>query len=115
MRQTTLNPQSINHVTAADENIKRVQGGNVFGKASRSRVEDILAIFRNRYLTESSVTARLPQKVRRTLQDLFLASQLPEVAAGVQFCQREDLTCPPPIGLRQVKPNRKASGDGDHR
>ena len=95
MRQTTLNPQSINHVTAADENIKRVQGGNVFGKASRSRVEDILAIFRNRYLTESSVTARLPQKVRRTLQDLFPASQLPEVAAGVQLCQRKNLTCPP--------------------
>ena len=79
----------------ADENIKRVQWENVFGKASRSRVEDILAIFRNRYLTESSVIARLPQKVRRTLPDLFPASQLPEVAAGVQFCQREDLTCPP--------------------
>ena len=33
-----------------EENIKQVQRDNVFGKASRSRVEDILAIFRQRYL-----------------------------------------------------------------
>jgi hypothetical protein len=32
------------------ENIQRVQRDNVFGKASRPRVEDILAIFRKRYL-----------------------------------------------------------------
>ena len=31
---------------SAGENINRVQWDNVFGKASRSRVEDILAIFR---------------------------------------------------------------------
>ncbi len=36
------------------ENMDRVQRENVFGKASRSRVEDILAIFRQRYLTEAS-------------------------------------------------------------
>ncbi len=41
------------------ENINRVQRDNVFGKASRSRVEDILAIFRQRYLTEESVTRAL--------------------------------------------------------
>jgi len=35
-----------------EENTKRVLRDNVFGKASRSRVEDILAIFRQRYLTE---------------------------------------------------------------
>ena len=48
------------------ENINRVQRDNVFGKASRSRVEDILAIFRQRYLTEESVTRALvtrPTKV----------------------------------------------------
>jgi hypothetical protein len=46
------------------ENIDRVQRENVFGKASRSRVEDILAIFRQRYLSEDSVTRALVTLVR---------------------------------------------------
>ena len=46
------------------ENVNRVQRDNVFGKASRSRVEDILAIFRQRYLTEKSVTTALVTLVR---------------------------------------------------
>jgi len=46
------------------ENINRVRRDNVFGKASRSRVEDILAIFRQRYLTEESVTKALVTLVR---------------------------------------------------
>ena len=50
---------------SVDENINRVQRDNVFGKASRSRVEDILAIFRQRYLTEKSVTKALVTLVRR--------------------------------------------------
>ena len=41
------------------ENIKRIRRENVFGKSSRSRVEDILAIFRQRYLSEESVTRAL--------------------------------------------------------
>src|SRR6266403_1032140 len=41
------------------ENINQVERDNVFGQASRSRVEDILAIFRKRYLTEKSVTKAL--------------------------------------------------------
>ena len=49
------------------ENIKRLQRDNVFGKASRSRVEDILAIFRKRYLTEKSVTKALVSLVRQKL------------------------------------------------
>jgi hypothetical protein len=44
---------------SVEENINRVQRHNVFGKASRSRVQDILAIFRQRYLTEKSVTRAL--------------------------------------------------------
>src|ERR1019366_8539842 len=53
------------HVDASvDENINRVQRDNVFGKASRSRVQDILAIFRQRYLTEKSVTKALVTLVR---------------------------------------------------
>src|SRR5438874_11727148 len=49
---------------SVDENIDRVRRDNVFGKASRSRVEDILAIFRKRYLTEESVTKALVTLVR---------------------------------------------------
>ena len=49
---------------SVEENINRVQRDNVFGKASRSRVEDILAIFRQRYLTEKSVTKALVTLVR---------------------------------------------------
>ena len=49
---------------SVDENINRVQRDNVFGKASRSRVEDILAIFRQRYLTENGVTKALVTLVR---------------------------------------------------
>ena len=49
---------------SVEENINRVQRENVFGKASRSRVKDILAIFRQRYLTEESVTRALVTLVR---------------------------------------------------
>lgn len=48
-----------------DENVRRIHRDNIFGKASRSRVEDILAIFRRRYLSEKSVTAALVTLVRR--------------------------------------------------
>jgi hypothetical protein len=40
---------------------------NVFGKASRSRVEDIVAIFRQRYLGEPSVTGALVTLVKERL------------------------------------------------
>ena len=49
---------------SVEENINRVHRDNVFGKASRSRVEDILAIFRKRYLSERSVTKALVTLVR---------------------------------------------------
>lgn len=52
----------LSHWNIADsvtENLNRVQRENIFGKASRSRVEDILAIFRQRYLSEESVTRAL--------------------------------------------------------
>src|ERR1700728_1601958 len=51
---------------SVDENINRVQRDNVFGKASRSRVVDILAIFRQRFLTEVSVTKALVTLVRES-------------------------------------------------
>ncbi len=46
------------------ENIARIQQDNVFGKASRSRVQDILVIFRQRYLAEECVTKALVSLVK---------------------------------------------------
>lgn len=40
-------------------NLDRIRRENLFGKASRSRVEDILAIFRQRYLGDVAVTKAL--------------------------------------------------------
>jgi Putative inner membrane protein (DUF1819) len=50
---------------SVNENIRRVQRENVFGKASRSRIEDILPIFRKRYLIDESVTKALVTLVRK--------------------------------------------------
>jgi hypothetical protein len=55
-------------VTASvPENLDRIRRENVFGKSSRSRVEDILAIFRQRYLTETEVTKALVVLVKNRL------------------------------------------------
>jgi hypothetical protein len=40
-------------------NLDRLRRENVLGKVSRSRVEDVLAIFRQRFLSEASVTKAL--------------------------------------------------------
>jgi hypothetical protein len=40
-------------------NLDRLRRENVFGKASRSRVEDVLTIFRQRFLSDESVTKAL--------------------------------------------------------
>lgn len=48
-------------------NLDRIRRENVFGKASRSRVEDILAIFRQRYLTEAEVVKALVVLVKNRL------------------------------------------------
>jgi hypothetical protein len=40
-------------------NLARIRQENLFGKASRSRVEDILAIFRQRYLSDEDVANAL--------------------------------------------------------
>jgi hypothetical protein len=43
----------------AQINLDRLRRDNVFGKASRSRVKDVLAMFRQRFLGEESVTKAL--------------------------------------------------------
>ena len=49
------------------ENLDRIRRENVFGKASRSRVEDILAVFRQRYLVEEEVLQALVVLVQERL------------------------------------------------
>ncbi len=49
--------------TSVQKNMERMRRENIFGKASRSRVEDVLAIFRQRYLTEKSVMKALVELV----------------------------------------------------
>jgi hypothetical protein len=49
------------------DNLARLRQENVFGKASRSRVEDMLAVFRQRYLTDLAVLKALVVLVRRKL------------------------------------------------
>lgn len=47
------------------DNLDRIRRENVFGKASRSRVQDILAVFRQRYLAEAEVTKALVVLVKK--------------------------------------------------
>jgi len=49
---------------SVDENLRQVRRQNLLGKTSRSRAEDILAIFRQRYLEEESVAKTLARLVR---------------------------------------------------
>jgi Putative inner membrane protein (DUF1819) len=57
---------------SAQANLDRFRRENVFGKASRSRVEDVLAIFRQRFLGEESVTKALVVLARKRLPAVTL-------------------------------------------
>lgn len=48
-----------NEEQSVAENLARFRKENTFGKTSRSRVEDILAIFRQRYLSDETITQAL--------------------------------------------------------
>ena len=52
---------------SVQNNLQRIQRENIFGKASRSRVEDILRIFHQRYLREEAVTRALVVLVQRNV------------------------------------------------
>jgi hypothetical protein len=54
------------------ENLRRFRQENVFGKASRSRVEDILAVFRQRYLADEEVIKALRVLVQKRLPSASL-------------------------------------------
>lgn len=49
---------------SVSENLQRVRCQNLLGKTSRSRAEDILTIFRQRYLTDDSLANALARLVR---------------------------------------------------
>ena len=59
----TLLSQWDTAVSTAD-NLTHARQTNIFGKASRSRIEDILVIFRQRYLTDPAVAAALVTLVK---------------------------------------------------
>jgi hypothetical protein len=54
------------------DNLSRFRRDNVFGKASRSRVEDILAVFRQRYLTDERDIKALCVLVKKGLPSASL-------------------------------------------
>jgi hypothetical protein len=49
---------------SATQNLQRARSDNIFGKASRARIKDILAIFRQRYLHTESITKALTYLVK---------------------------------------------------
>lgn len=87
---------------SVDENLRRARDENIFAKASRSRVEDILTIFRQRYFSEPrvgemlAVVAKAPGHARtldrllyfysakadRLLHDIVTEFLAPRQAAG---------------------------------
>ena len=50
LSDTKLLLESWDETSDVKSNLERIRRENIFGKTSRSRVEDILAIFRQRYL-----------------------------------------------------------------
>ena len=51
------------HSASTTNNLNRARNENLFGKASRSRIEDILRIFHQRYLYDEEVRSALTQLV----------------------------------------------------
>jgi hypothetical protein len=68
--KTLLSHWQIGDSVAA--NIERLQRENIFGKASRSRVEDILTIFKQRYLADAAVTDSLVALMRGKVASVAL-------------------------------------------
>lgn len=52
---------------SADENLRLALSANVFGRASRSRVEDLLPVLRSRYCRDGDVACALHRIVREKL------------------------------------------------
>jgi hypothetical protein len=74
------------------ENLDRIRRENVFAKASRSRVEDILAIFRHRYLVEPDVSKALVVLVKNRFPSASLDRVLYFHAAGADTLLHDVVT-----------------------
>lgn len=64
LADTTTLLDSWDESQSPSDNLARLQRENIFGKASRSRNTDILAIFRQRYLQDESITKALVYLVK---------------------------------------------------
>ena len=64
LADTTLLLSHWDATVSSADNLDRIRNQNLFGKASRSRVEDILAIFRQRYLSDPGVAVALSALVQ---------------------------------------------------
>ncbi len=64
LSDTKLLLESWDETSDVKTNLERIRRENVFGKTSRSRVEDILAIFRQRYLGNPDLLAALVRLAR---------------------------------------------------
>jgi len=73
-------------------NMNRIQRENLFGKASRSRVRDVLAIFRQRFLGEECVTRALVVLVEKWLSAAALDRILYFHAARADRLLRDTVT-----------------------
>ena len=58
--------------TTVEANTRRIQQENLFGKASRSRIADVLAIFKQRYLGDPQVLAALVTLVQADIPTSLL-------------------------------------------
>ena len=58
------------------ENLERARRQNIFGKASRKRVEDILLVFRQRYFDDGDVGAALVTLMQNGAADRWIDPQL---------------------------------------
>ena len=86
---------------STQENMQRARRDNIFGKASRSRVEDILKIFRQRYFADPEVGTALVLLVQAQAADAWLVPLLYFFSAQADITLRD-------IVLQIVYPRRAA-------
>jgi len=87
------------------ENLDRARRQNIFGKASRSRIEDILTIFRQRYFSDADVGTMLVTLVQEGAPAGWLDSLLYFFAAQNDYTLRDSV-------IEVVYPRHRA-GFGD--
>src|SRR5262249_2251102 len=77
---------------SVEENLRRLRAANVFGKASRARVAEILPIFRQRFCDDGALARPLRKLARRPAPDTVLDRVL-YFHAGRQDPLLRDFAC----------------------